>query len=68
MTYEQVKSLKSEDFTAMCGVRPDTFNQMHSCSAIALWGKTFWFTANVPAGGHGSWQKDVPCSATHAHQ
>ncbi len=28
MTYEQVKSLKSEDFTAMCGVRPDTFNQM----------------------------------------
>ncbi|AUB44367.1 Large exoprotein involved in heme utilization or adhesion (plasmid) [Nostoc flagelliforme CCNUN1] len=25
-------------------------------------------TANVPAGGHGSWQKDVSCSATHAHQ
>jgi len=25
-------------------------------------------TANVPAGGRGSWQKDVPCSATHAHQ
>ena len=28
MTYEQVKSLKPEDFTAMCGVRPETFNQM----------------------------------------
>jgi filamentous hemagglutinin family protein len=24
--------------------------------------------ANVPAGGGGSWQKDVPCSTTHAHQ
>nr|WP_242063268.1 filamentous hemagglutinin N-terminal domain-containing protein [Nostoc sp. FACHB-892] len=24
--------------------------------------------ANVPAGGRGSWQKDVPCSTTHAHQ
>ncbi|MEH1845181.1 MAG: hypothetical protein V7L25_09300 [Nostoc sp.] len=28
MTYEQVKSLKSEDFKRLCGVRPDTFNQM----------------------------------------
>ena len=26
------------------------------------------FTANVAAGGRGSWQKDVLCSATHAHQ
>ncbi|AUB43352.1 Large exoprotein involved in heme utilization or adhesion (plasmid) [Nostoc flagelliforme CCNUN1] len=25
-------------------------------------------TANVPAGDRGSWQKDVACSATHAHQ
>ncbi|MDZ8221544.1 S-layer family protein [Nostoc sp. ChiVER01] len=25
-------------------------------------------TANIPAGDRGSWQKDVPCSATHAHQ
>ena len=28
MTYDQVKSLKPEEFTAMCGVRPETFNQM----------------------------------------
>ena len=28
MTYEQVKSLKSEDFIRLCGVRPDTFKQM----------------------------------------
>lgn len=28
MTYEQVKSLKSEDFKRLCGVRPDTFNEM----------------------------------------
>ncbi|WP_138506869.1 filamentous hemagglutinin N-terminal domain-containing protein [Nostoc sp. PA-18-2419] len=25
-------------------------------------------TANVPSGSRGSWQKDVPCSVTHAHQ
>ncbi|MCC5659384.1 filamentous hemagglutinin N-terminal domain-containing protein [Nostoc sp. XA010] len=25
-------------------------------------------TANLSAGGRGSWHKDVPCSATHAHQ
>ena len=28
MTYEQVKSLKSEDFKRLYGVRPDTFNEM----------------------------------------
>ncbi|WP_442935937.1 helix-turn-helix domain-containing protein [Nostoc sp.] len=28
MTYEQVKSLKSEDFKRLCGIRPETFNQM----------------------------------------
>lgn len=28
MTYEQVKHLKSEDFKRLCGVRPETFNQM----------------------------------------
>lgn len=28
MTYEQVKSLKSEDFKRLCGVRPETFRQM----------------------------------------
>ncbi|PHM09614.1 transposase family protein [Nostoc sp. 'Peltigera malacea cyanobiont' DB3992] len=28
MTYEQVKSLKLEDFKRLCGVRPETFNQM----------------------------------------
>ena len=28
MTYEQVKSLKPEDFKRLCGVRPETFNQM----------------------------------------
>ncbi len=28
MTYEQVKSLKSEDFKRLCGVSPETFNQM----------------------------------------
>ena len=28
MTYEQVKSLKPEDFKRLCGVRPDTFNEM----------------------------------------
>lgn len=28
MTYEQVKSLTSEDFKRLCGVRPETFNQM----------------------------------------
>ncbi|MEH2354878.1 hypothetical protein [Nostoc sp.] len=28
MTYEQVKSLKSEDFKRLCGVRAETFNQM----------------------------------------
>ena len=28
MTYEQVKSLKPEDFKRLCGVRPDTFDQM----------------------------------------
>jgi hypothetical protein len=28
MTYEQVKSLKPENFKRLCGVRPETFNQM----------------------------------------
>ncbi|MEH1828421.1 MAG: hypothetical protein V7L22_24310 [Nostoc sp.] len=28
MTYEQVKSLKPEDFKPLCGLRPETFNQM----------------------------------------
>jgi len=28
MTYEQVKNLKSEEFKRLCGVRPETFNQM----------------------------------------
>ena len=28
MTYEHVKSLKPEDFKRLCGVRPETFNQM----------------------------------------
>ncbi|MEH1906852.1 IS5 family transposase [Nostoc sp.] len=28
MTYEQVKILKPEDFKRLCGVRPETFNQM----------------------------------------
>jgi hypothetical protein len=28
MTYEQVKRLKQEDFKRLCGVRPETFNQM----------------------------------------
>lgn len=28
MAYEQVKSLKSEDFKRLCGVRPETFRQM----------------------------------------
>ncbi|MBD2411414.1 IS5 family transposase [Nostoc calcicola FACHB-389] len=28
MTYEQVKSLKPEDFKRLCSVRPETFNQM----------------------------------------
>lgn len=28
MTYEQVKRLKSEDFKRLCGVRPETFNEM----------------------------------------
>ena len=28
MTYEQVKSLKPEDFKRLCGVRPETFKQM----------------------------------------
>ena len=28
MTYEQVKSLKSEAFKRLCGVSPDTFNEM----------------------------------------
>lgn len=28
MTYEQVKSMKPEDFKRLYGVRPDTFNQM----------------------------------------
>lgn len=28
MIYEQVKSLKPEDFKRLCGVRPDTFDQM----------------------------------------
>lgn len=28
MTYEQVKNLKLEDFKRLCGVRPETFNQM----------------------------------------
>lgn len=28
MTYEQVKNLKPEDFKRLCGVRPETFNQM----------------------------------------
>ena len=37
MTYEQVKSLKSEDFTAMFGVRPDTNNCDGRGSAIALY-------------------------------
>ena len=28
MTYEEVKNLKPEDFKRLCGVRPETFNQM----------------------------------------
>lgn len=28
MTYEQVKRLKPEEFKRLCGVRPETFNQM----------------------------------------
>jgi hypothetical protein len=28
MAYEQVKSLKPEEFKRLCGVRPETFNQM----------------------------------------
>jgi Helix-turn-helix of DDE superfamily endonuclease len=28
MTYEQVKSLKPENFKRLCGVRPETFNQI----------------------------------------
>lgn len=28
MTYEQVKYLKPEEFKRLCGVRPETFNQM----------------------------------------
>ncbi|MEH2462915.1 hypothetical protein [Nostoc sp.] len=36
MTYEQVNSLKSGDFTAMCGVRPDTNNCDGRGSAISL--------------------------------
>ncbi|MEH2184210.1 hypothetical protein [Nostoc sp.] len=28
MTYLEVKSLKPEDFKRLCGLRPDTFNQM----------------------------------------
>ncbi|MEH2184390.1 hypothetical protein [Nostoc sp.] len=28
MTYEQVKSLKPEDFKRLCGVPQETFNQM----------------------------------------
>ncbi|MBD2501131.1 hypothetical protein [Anabaena azotica] len=28
MTYEQVKSLKPEDFKRLCGVRLETFKQM----------------------------------------
>lgn len=28
MTYEQVKHLKPEEFKRLCGVRPETFNQM----------------------------------------
>ncbi len=28
MTYEQVKSLKPEDFKRLCGVRQETFKQM----------------------------------------
>ncbi|MEH2181633.1 hypothetical protein [Nostoc sp.] len=28
MTYEQVKSLKSENFKRLCGVRPNTFSKM----------------------------------------
>ena len=28
MTYKQVKSLKPEDFKRLCGVRPETFNQI----------------------------------------
>lgn len=28
MIYEQVKSLKPEDFKRLCGIRPETFNQM----------------------------------------
>jgi hypothetical protein len=28
MTYEQVKSLKPEDFKRLCGLRLETFNQM----------------------------------------
>lgn len=28
MSYEQVKKLKPEEFKRLCGVRPETFNQM----------------------------------------
>ena len=28
MTYNQLKSLKPEEFKRLCGVRPETFNQM----------------------------------------
>ncbi|MHC5778953.1 hypothetical protein [Nostoc sp.] len=35
MTYEQVKNLKPEDFKRLCGVRPETFNQIDSVIAQA---------------------------------
>jgi hypothetical protein len=28
MTYERVKHLKPEEFKRLCGVHPETFNQM----------------------------------------
>jgi len=40
MTYEQVKSLKPEDFKRLCGVRPETFKQMLVSCAIAQLTKT----------------------------
>ena len=51
MTYEKVKNLKPEEFKRLCGVNPETFDQMTSARAIALKNQAENRTTWVPEPG-----------------
>jgi hypothetical protein len=51
MTYEQVKGLKPAQFKRLCGVRPETFEQMVRVVHGARQEIPFSFLESVSAGG-----------------